>query len=89
MDRYKEDFGKLMVSAGLSDHEFVILAKRLGLDDKPLSLRALAKMFGFDETLTRNIFKRALNRVKMMAEDQGEFDYLFEKVTQDTNLCLK
>ena len=89
MDRNKEDFGKLMIHAELSDHEFVILAKRLGLDGKPLSIRALAKMFGFDESLTKTIYNRALNRVRTNSEDQGEFQYLFEKITEGTNLCLK
>ncbi len=86
--RYKEEFGRLMVEANLSDYEFVVLAKRLGLDDKPMGARAIAKLFGFDDGLVTTIFKRAVYKVKMSAEDQGEFEVLWSVLSTEAKLNL-
>ena len=81
----KEEFGKLMANTSLSDYEFVILAKMLGLDGKSLSVKELADMLGFNDKLVKSISKRALYKVKMTAEDQAEFDFLLEKLA---STCL-
>ena len=75
----------LLLKASLSDKEFVILARRYGLDEKePIKPQQLARMLNMLEWEVRKVCRSALFKLRAHTSDANveQFDrLLFDLVT--------
>jgi DNA-directed RNA polymerase sigma subunit (sigma70/sigma32) len=73
--------GELILKANLDDQQFVVLAKRYGLDEQePLRAFQIAQILGISVDQVRKLTRIALFKVREVSTDKQRFDEMLVKV---------
>jgi DNA-directed RNA polymerase sigma subunit (sigma70/sigma32) len=72
----------LILKANLDDHQFVVVAKRYGLDEKePMKVFQIAQMLGVTDEQVRKLTRIALFKLRDVSDDKPRFDNLLAQLT--------
>jgi DNA-directed RNA polymerase sigma subunit (sigma70/sigma32) len=72
----------LVLKANLDDQQFVVVAKRYGLDEKePMKVFQIAQMLGVSDEQVRKLTRVALFKLREVSTDKPRFDSLLAQLT--------